>query len=144
VSLLDAYAIVALAADEPAAEEVESLLREGGARVVIVNLAEAVDISHRVRRIPADELRAAIEPLLLGDVLATLVSDEAEAWLAAEIRGEHYHRKDSPLSMADCLLLAHAVTDGGPVATSDPPLARTAAALGVEVVGLPDSSGRRP
>jgi uncharacterized protein with PIN domain len=144
VTLLDAYALVALVADEPAADEVEAILREGGARVVIINLAEAVDISRRVHGIAGEDLRAAIEPLLLGDVLFVAVSDEPQAWLAAEIRAEHYDRKAAGLSMADCLLLAHGVTDGGPIATSDPPLATVARTLGIDVTGLPDSSGKRP
>ena len=144
MTLLDAYALVALVVDEPAAEEVEGLLRAGGARVVIVNLAEAIDVTQRVHGIAADGVRAAIEPLLLGNALATAVSDRPQAWLAAEIRTAHYHRTESPLSMADCFLLAHAVTDGESIATSDPPVARVASALGVDVVGLPDSSGEHP
>jgi uncharacterized protein with PIN domain len=144
VTLLDAFALVALVADEPAAERVEAILRDGDARVVVVNLAEAVDICSRVRNLSIAEVRAAIEPLILGNVLSLAVSDEPQAWLAAEIRSEHYDRKSAALSMADCFLLAHGVTDGGPIATSDPPLASVAAGLEVEVVGLPDSSGKRP
>lgn len=144
MTLLDAYALVALVADEPAAERVEAILRDGDARVVVVNLAEAVDISSRVRNLSIEDVRAAIEPLILCNVLSLAVSDEPQAWLAAEIRAEHYDRKSTALSMADCFLLAHAVTDGGPIATSDPPLASVAADLELEVVGLPDSSGKRP
>jgi predicted nucleic acid-binding protein len=141
---LDAYALVALVADEPAAEEVQELLREGGARVVAANLAEAIDICRRVHGIAEEDVREAIDPLLLSNVLAVAVSDEQQAWLAASIRADHYHHKTSALSVADCLLLAHAVTDGGTIATSDPPLARAAEAIGVDVVGLPDSAGKRP
>lgn len=144
MTLLDAYAVVAFVADEPAAEEVESILREGGARVVIVNLAEAIDIAGRVHAIPIDEIRVAIEPLLLGNVLAPAISDESQGWLAAEIRGTYYHRQTSPLSIADCLLLAHGATDGGPIATSDGPVATAADVLGIRVVRLPDSAGERP
>lgn len=144
MTLLDAYALVALVADEPSASEVEAILREQEARVVAINLAEAVDIAQRVHRIASHEVKAAIEPLLLGNVLTVAVSDEPEAWLAAEIRTEHYDRKANALSMADCLLLAHGMTDGGPIATSDPALANTATALGIDLVGLPDSSGARP
>jgi uncharacterized protein with PIN domain len=144
VTLLDAYALVALVADEPAADQVEGILRDGDARVVVVNLAEAVDVCSRVRNLSIEEVRAAVEPLILGNVLSLAVSDEPQAWLAAEIRSEHYDRKSAALSMADCFLLAHGVTDGGPIATSDPPLASVAAVLELEVVGLPDSSGKRP
>jgi len=141
VTFLDAYALVALVADEPAAGEVETILRGGEARVVIVNLAEAVDI-RRVHGLRADEIRRAIEPLLLGDALSAAVSDEPHAWLAAELRAKH--KRTSALSMADCFLLAHALTDSGAIATSDPAIAAVARAEGIDLVPLPDSSGSRP
>ena len=141
MTFLDAYALVALVADEPAAGEVETILRGGEARVVIVNLAEAVDI-RRVHGLRADEIRRAIEPLLLGDALSAAVSDEPHAWLAAELRAKH--KRTSALSMADCFLLAHALTDSGAIATSDPAIAAVARAEGIDLVPLPDSSGSRP
>jgi uncharacterized protein with PIN domain len=141
---LDAYGLVALVADEPAAEEVEKILREGEARVVIVNLAEAVDISQRVHGLSNEEVRVVLEPLLLGSVLSAAISDEPQAWLAAELRAKHYNRNTSALSMADCFLVAHALTDSGPIATSDPALAAAARAEGVDVVALPDTAGARP
>ena len=144
MTFLDAYALVALMGDEPAADAVQALLREGGTRVVVVNLAEAVDISQRVHKLPAEDVRRALEPLLLEGILFAVVSDEARAWLAAELRTKHFDKKTSSLSMADCFLLAHALTDGGPIVTSDQPMAAAARAEGLEVVGLPDSSGRRP
>lgn len=144
MSFLDAYAIVALVNDEPAAEEVEGLLREGGARAVVVNLAEAIDVCVRVHGAQADGVREAIEPLLLSNVLAAAVSDEPQAWLAAEIRREHYHAKTAELSMADCFLLAHGVIDGGPIATADPVVASVAKELDIPILALPDSTGRRP
>ncbi|HEV8603246.1 MAG TPA: PIN domain-containing protein [Gaiellaceae bacterium] len=144
MTFLDAYALVALIADEPAAEEVERILREGETRVVILNLAEAIDISQRVHGLPHEKIRGAIEPLLLSNALSAAVSDEPEAWLAAELRAKHFKKKTSALSMADCFLLAHALTDGGAIATTDPPLATLARAEGVDLVPLPDSSGRRP
>jgi predicted nucleic acid-binding protein len=60
------------------------------------------------------------------------------------LRVKYFNKKASALSMADCFLLAHALTDGGPIATSDPPIAAVARGEGVDVVGLPDSSGKRP
>lgn len=144
MTFLDAYALVALIGDEPAAQEVEEILRKGEARVVVVNLAEAVDISQRVHQLAAGEVRAALEPLLLGRVLSAAVSDEPQAWLAAELRIKHFDKKTSALSMADCFLLAHALTDGGPIATSDPAVARVGRTEGVDVTALPDSTGNRP
>ena len=48
----------------------------------------------------------------------------------------------SPLSLADCVLLAAA--SGASLATADPPLARAARAERIEVHPLQDSRGRRP
>jgi predicted nucleic acid-binding protein len=144
VTLLDAYALVALIVDEPAADEVERILRGGDARVVVINLAESVDVAHRVHGLPPDEIRRTLEPLLAGRGLSPIASTEAHAWLAAEVRSAHYDRKTSALSMADCLLIAHAITDGSAIATSDPPLAAAARAEGLEVVALPDSAGASP
>jgi PIN domain nuclease of toxin-antitoxin system len=144
LTLLDAYALVALVVDEPAADEVESLLRERDCGSVVANLAEAIDISHRVHGLPLDDIREALEPLLLGGSLSVVVSDESDAWRAAELRGRHYERKTRALSLADCFLLAHAMAAGDGIATADPPLADAARVEGVALVALPDSAGRRP
>jgi PIN domain nuclease of toxin-antitoxin system len=141
--LLDAYALVALAADEPAAPEVEELLRGGDCGVVIANLAEAIDRCSRVHGLPAEAVRAALEPLL-SDVLAPLASGVAEAWRAAELRGAYYHRKTCALSLADCFLLAHAGLSHHAIATADPALAGAGRKEGIDVAPLPDSSGKRP
>jgi predicted nucleic acid-binding protein len=144
LTLLDAYALVALVAAEPAAGEVEELLRRGGSSTVVANLAEAVDVSHRVHDFSNEEVRAALEPLLLGGELSAVASEEAEAWLAAEIRGKSYDRNTCALSLADCFLLAHAITGGDEIATADPALAEVARSEGIGVIGLPDSAGARP
>jgi predicted nucleic acid-binding protein len=144
MTLLDAYALIALVADEPAAEEVVAILRGGQARVVVVNMAEAVDISRRAHGLSGEEVRAALEPLLLGRVLSPVVSNEPHAWLAAEIRAQHYNRRAEALSIADCFLIAHAVTDGGPIATADEPLATVARGMDLGVTALADSAGERP
>jgi uncharacterized protein with PIN domain len=141
---IDAYGLVALVADEPAAAEVEKLLREGDCLVVAINLAEAVDVCQRAHGLPAADIRSALEPLLLSNALALAVSDETEAWLAAELRAKHYHRKQCPVSMADCFLLAHAIAANDDLATSDPDVAVIARAEGVQVIPLPDRSGARP
>jgi PIN domain nuclease of toxin-antitoxin system len=46
--LLDAFALIALLRDEPAADEVETILRRGEAAMSAVNLAEALDVLQRV------------------------------------------------------------------------------------------------
>lgn len=143
MKLVDAYALVALIADERAADEVEGILRGGDAAIVIVNLAEAIDVSRRSHGFPIGDVREILEPLL-GEALVVLVSAEREAWLATELRTRHYSRKTSALSLADCLLLAHALVGGDQIATSDAPLADAGRAEGVAIIALPDSTGVRP
>jgi PIN domain nuclease of toxin-antitoxin system len=142
VTLLDAFALVALALDEPAASEVESLLRRGDSRVSAMNLAEAIDQLGRVHDHGSAELTAAFAPLI-GEVVDVVPVDEGIAWRAADLRRRHYRRRTSELSLADCVALA-SVGSGASIATADPPLARAARAEGVEVVGLASSAGRRP
>lgn len=144
MTLVDAYALVAFVADEPAADAVERVLRAGGAEVVAINLAEAVDVCGRNHGIAADGVRNALEPLFLGGVLRPRSSGEREAWRAAEIRSAHYHRKDCPLSLADCFLLAHALEQGDEIATSDPHVAAVARGARLGVTALPDRAGVLP
>lgn len=140
--VLDAYALIALALDEPAAGEVEALVRRGSTAVSAVNLAEAVDVLGRVHDVPAERIRASFE-LLLGEPVAVLAVDENAAWRAAQLRARHYHRTRSPVSLADCVLLA-AARRGDAVATPDAAVAAAARSEGVELIALPDSGGRRP
>lgn len=142
MTLLDAYALVALLGDEPAASEVEVILRAGEAGITVVNLAEAIDVTSRVHGIPQEEVKAALAPLL-GEAIAVVIQDEAAAWRAAALRQTHYERRSSALSLADCLLIA-AVREGDELATADRVVARVARGEGCRVVALPDSSGARP
>ncbi len=137
-TLLDAQALVALLSDEPAATDVEALVR-AGAGMTAVNLAEAVAVLMRFGGITEDELRGLVQPLglLVGPV------SEPLAWRAAALRARHYRGKQSPVSLADCFLVAGA-TPTDRVATADRAVLRMAAAEGVPTVALPDSSGRRP
>jgi len=140
--VLDAFALVALAADEPAAGEVEALLRRGDATVTAVNFAEVIDVLGRTRGHEPAGLRETFAPLLQEAVELLEVGDDG-AWRAAELRRRHYERKASPLSLADCFALAAGVEDGA-LATADPPLAAAARAEGIDVIALPDSNGTRP
>jgi PIN domain nuclease of toxin-antitoxin system len=141
VTLLDAYALVAFLADEPAAAEVEAILRAGEAGVAVVNLAEAIDVLSRARHVPESETRAALEPLL-GAAITVVGHDESDAWRAAQLRRCYYDRRSSAFSLADCLLLA-AVSEEDELATADPAVSRVARSEGRRVVALPDSAGAR-
>jgi PIN domain nuclease of toxin-antitoxin system len=129
--LLDAFALIALLTDEPAAETVEVLLRRGDAAMTVVNLAEALDVLRRIEKIPADRLEALTAPLLSKYVELRPI-DESIARRAADIRARRYHRSRSALSLADCILLA-AVERSDSLATADEPLLRAARTEGVSV-----------
>lgn len=139
--LLDAFALIALLRDEPAAGDVEGLLRRGGAALTAINLAEALDVLERVDAVPRARLDELTGPLVAESVRLVEV-DERLARDCASLRARHYHRTRSPLSLADCVLLAAA--SGASLATADPPLARAARAERIEVHPLKDSRGRRP
>ncbi|MGH2865634.1 MAG: hypothetical protein ACRDJX_10365 [Solirubrobacteraceae bacterium] len=61
--LLDAYALTALLAEEPAAGEVRELIADGSTVVAAANLAEAADRLGRVHGIAVGRTRAAVESL---------------------------------------------------------------------------------
>jgi uncharacterized protein with PIN domain len=142
VTFLDAYALIALVVDEPAAGPVEKLLRAHVCRVSVIHLAEAVDVSHRRHDVATADIRSVLGPLFYEDV-ELVPPDEDDAWRAAEVRGQYYKAKTCELSLADCFLLAHA-KDGEDVATSDPAIVEVARAEGIAVIRLPDSEGRIP
>jgi predicted nucleic acid-binding protein len=143
VILLDAYALVALLADEPAAGEVEKLLRAGDCAVNVVNLAEAVDVSLRIHRVPFEDMREVIDPLVLSRRLRLVAPDEESAWRAAALRRAYYARRTCEISLADCFLLS-AAGAGDEIATADPAVAEAARAEDLRLLALPDSSGKRP
>lgn len=141
--LLDAYSLIALARDEPAAAEVDVLLRDTArAAITSVNLFEVIDFLVRRADWPEDDVRAGLS-LLLVEVLDVLPVGEGAAWRGASLRARHYARDTCEVSLADCVLLASA-GEGDAVATSDPSIATVARAEGIDVVALPDTRGRRP
>lgn len=141
-TVLDAFALVALALGEPAADEVEEILRAGDVRMSTINRSEAVDQLRRVHKRKWAELREGFGALE-AEVIEVVPVDGSIAWRAAELRERHYSRKDSPLSLADCVALATVFT-GDCLATADRPLASAARAESIRVLALPDSRGRRP
>jgi len=132
--LLDAFALIALLADEPAAEQVETLIRRGDTAITPVNLAEALDVLQRVGGIPRERLQALTTPLI-GQQIALAHVDERIARDAADIRARRYHRTRAALSLADCILLA-ATGSSDTLASADAVLIRTAKAEGIAVQAL--------
>jgi uncharacterized protein with PIN domain len=133
--LLDAFALIALLADEPAAEQVETLIRRGDTAITPVNLAEALDVLQRVGKISSERLASLTTPLI-GEQIKLAHIDEQIARDAADIRARRYHRTRAPLSLADCILLA-ATGPSDTLATADQPLIRTAEAENIGVSTLP-------
>jgi len=140
--VLDAFALLAMALDEPAADEVEAVVRRGDGRVAAVNLAEALDQLGRVHGHDDELLDSTFAPFL-AEAVEVAPIDEALAWRGAVLRRRHYRRRTSELSLADCFALGLA----GPadtLVTADPQLLRAARAEGIAVRALPDARGRRP
>jgi len=131
--------------DEPAAGAVETELRDPTRRswISAINRAEIVDVLTRVFEQTPDDVRAALELLEVGGLVVVAVDGDL-GMEARRLHARFYHRRTSPLSMADCVALASAMSLNEPLATSDPPLAATARAVGVVIRPLPDSSGRSP
>ncbi|MGH2853736.1 MAG: PIN domain-containing protein [Solirubrobacteraceae bacterium] len=140
--LLDAYALTALLAGEPAAEEVGGLVAAGDVAVATPNLAEAADRLGRVHGIDVQRTREAVESLEQSADLQVRAAERVHAWRAAELRVTYYHRTRRPLSLGDCLLLAM-TGEHDRLATSDPHVLMTAAEERVGWIALADSRGRR-
>jgi uncharacterized protein with PIN domain len=132
--LLDAFALIALLREEPAAEEVEAILRKGEAAMPAINLAEALDVLQRLHGVSRERLDTITAPLL-QESIELLAVDERLARRAADIRARRYHRTRAPISLADCVLLA-AAQDSDVLATADQPLIAAAGREGVRVKEL--------
>ncbi len=139
--VLDASALIAIVAREPGETEAVGLLRSGAAAMVAVNLAEAIEALLRAGH-PAERVKGDLQPAL-HEILDVIPVDEQLAWRAAELRAAHYHHRRTPVSLADCALVA-ALGEGDEAASSDAALLRVARAEGFDVRPLPDSRGRRP
>jgi PIN domain nuclease of toxin-antitoxin system len=133
-TVLDAYALIAFLLDEPAAGEVERILRDGDAAVTSVNFAEVLDRLIRGQNMPREAVQSTLASVLEARVERIDV-DFRLASAAALLRATHYHRTQRPLSLADCLCLA-AARRGDQVATADGPMLETAEIEGIATVSL--------
>jgi predicted nucleic acid-binding protein len=135
VTLLDAYALIAFMVGGPATPQVRAILREGDAAVATANLAETLDVSQRLYRLPIARAMEILEPLLEGPLTAVALDIEV-ARRAAGIRANHYHRSSRPLSLADTVLIASA-KPGDRIATADAHVLAVAREEGLEPLALP-------
>lgn len=145
LTVLDAYAVVASIAGEPAAAEVDHLRSADGqgVRISTANVAEVIDRLVRVHGLTLAVVWERLRWMRSGG-LEVVPVDEGIGRRAGELRASHYHRERSAVSLADCLALASAEAVGESLATPDPALAAMARAEGVDVVALPNSQGGRP
>jgi PIN domain nuclease of toxin-antitoxin system len=144
VIILDAYALIAALVAEPAQVDVEPLLRDpAGAAIASVNFGECIDVLTRVRAIPSETVHERVGWLEAGGLFVVPVDREL-ATSAGEVRARRYHRRNRPLSMADCIALVLAQRESARLATADPHLAAAARDEGVVIIALPDSRGVRP
>jgi predicted nucleic acid-binding protein len=111
--------------------------------VTAVNLAEVVDVLVRRYGQSPESVNEKLDWLIAGG-LDVVEADEVMGRTAGRLRAERYTRAGAAISLGDGFAAAAAVLLEARLATADPALASVARAEGVEVVGLPDSAGRRP
>lgn len=142
MSVLDAQAVIAALVGEPAAGEVEGLLRgsDGPPRISAANVAEIVDVLVRFRSQEVAPVEERLDWLVAGG-LEVIAVDDRIARRAGAVRSRRYHARQRPISLADCLALATALALDDVLATSDPHLLDTAIAEGCRIRALPDSRG---
>ncbi|MGH7921957.1 MAG: PIN domain-containing protein [Candidatus Dormibacteraceae bacterium] len=141
---LDAYAVIAFVAGEAAGAIVEAQLRDPDRRPQLnaVNLAEVV---HRManRGYPEAAVQERLQDLIdLG--VEVVPTDQRLGRLAGALRDRHYNKRRSAVSLADCIALATAKATDASLATADPALLAAAGLEGVDVLVLPDATGRLP
>ena len=139
--LLDAFAVIAVVAGEPAAPVIERELRRAEADVCVstVNYAEVLDQLIRVARLPVVDVDGALQLLAAGGI-RVLPVDEESGRTAGLLRAKHYRRGGAAVSLADCFAIAVAASLHARLATADPVLLAVAASEGVTVLRLPGST----
>ncbi|MGH3545822.1 MAG: PIN domain-containing protein [Mycobacteriales bacterium] len=144
MTVLDAFAVIAFLRDEPARDEVETLLRAAETcRTSVVNLAEIIDVLGRSKQLDARMVKEQLRLMEVGGLRFEPV-DARSAELAGNLRAQHYRRSDCAISVADCFALALTTMTGERLATADAALLGVATKVGARFIALPDSSGRRP
>lgn len=140
MTVLDAFAVLALLKGEPAALEVRNLIEGGDAALTPLAVAEVVD--HLVRIMKTTEEDAVLDLAQLG-VPTTEPIDDERTLRAGLLRARHYHRTDRAVSLADCVAAETARSLNSALATSDPHLLDMCRDEGIAVIPLPDSKGHR-
>lgn len=140
MTVLDAFAVIALLRGEPAAPEVGPLVEKGNTALTSVGLAEVIDHLVRVAGIPDEEAALDVAQLGLTDALPV---DADLALRAGLLRARNYHRRSRAVSLADCVAAEAARSLGTGLATADPHLLDLCRDEGIASIPLPDSGGSR-
>lgn len=140
MTVLDAYAVLALLKGEAPAADVQRIIESGDACLTALGVAEVLD--HLVRIVGATDEDAVLDLAQLGLAEPELV-DAGRSQRAGLWRANHYHRTRRAVSLADCVAAATAADTGRPLATSDPHLLDLCHDEGIPVTVLPDSTGHR-
>ncbi len=138
MTVLDAYAVLALLKGEPAASNVQQLLDATGCGLTALGVAEVVD--HLVQLAGVTEEDAALDLAQLG----LTNPDPVDADLALQaglLRARHYDRRSRAVSLADCVAVEVVRSLNSAVATADPHLLDLCRDEGIGVAPLPDSNG---
>ena len=139
MTVLDAFAVLALLKDEPAASRVEDIVRnDPSATLTALGLAEVLDHLVRVAGVIEDDAVLDLAQLGLAEPIEI---DATLASRAGRLRARHYHGRQRAISLADCIAAEAARGRGAAVATSDPHLLDTCAAEGIAYIALADSRG---
>jgi PIN domain nuclease of toxin-antitoxin system len=138
VTVLDAFAVIALLKGEPAATPVRGLIDAGDCALTTLGVAEVVD--HLVRLVGVTDENAVLDVAQLG-LDAPHELDEDTAIQAAMLRARHYNRKSRQVSLADCAAASAARSRQTAVATSDPHVLDLCQDERIAVIALPDSTG---
>ena len=138
--VLDSYAVIAFLRNEPAADDVASLMRSDEVSLTAVGVGEVAD--HLIRLAGVDEDDAFLDLAEMG-LQDALPIDAPVGGHAGRLRARYYHRTRCAVSMADCLAAAVAHDRAVPLATSDSQLLELCHFEGIVTVVLPDSNGAR-
>jgi PIN domain nuclease of toxin-antitoxin system len=139
VIVLDAYAVLALLKDEPAAVPVRRLLESREETcLTVLGVAEVID--HLVRLAGVHEEEAVLDLAQLGLSEAVAV-DAVLAMQAGLLRARHYHRRTRCVSLVDCHVAAAARSLSASVASADPHLLDLCRDERIDVAALPDTRG---
>lgn len=140
MTILDAYAVLALLKGEPAAPAVRRLVEsEPAASLTALGVAEVLD--HLVRLEAVTEEDAVLDLAQLG-LSKPVVLGPAPAAQAGLLRARHYRRRTRAVSLADCVAAEAARATSSPLVTADPHLLDLCHEEGIKVIVLPDSTGR--